>query len=772
MRSFDNWQVLFDGNGNPLYGRVTFYKLHTTELLSIYNEDGTVPLQNPMPTSQYGITDVQVFLQDKDYTIKLEKWTGRGAMMTVDDPNDEDWAEVRTFDNLYPAILVETPEGVVNSVEVSSINALRQVDVSAGSSFNYARVTGYYTMGDMPVQYYKLVEDSSPTVVDDGGSIIKPEHSTNKYWMLIPQENIDVRVFGIFPSVSAAEIESQTSDIHACFAYANKQGKDVYFPQVYDNTAFYFVEGGSHTISQKLVADRGVHIVAKPITTSSLNIREIQYYGSQLFYSGGTYGSMTVNCAVVRTSWKFNGWANWPGTVSKIIVDSLSSPFTFRNARVEFENVISNNTLTFENCEIFSNHQMNNCTVSFTNCGYVSDIWLDGSYTVTTLIGNKIELNEMSNANIYVDWKNKQNESDYGDLGEQNVSGKTLLNGAIAENGSFTNVTLAGNSELHNISGTIQLQSNSSDQNWIDCWITINGTSPTVHNFALRRGNVTGSSLIVTGNVYMTHVEDSISLDVRGGSIYMDGCSINSPVSHIGSPIVETIVNSIFNSRVSIRGGATNALVNATWANNIGKVERPIYLDRSNLNPVDLNHTYTYENNSGTFYPSKEVEWSESLIYTKPTVSDPYTISSNNSRIAIGYPAGEQENTCIFFVAYKMPTAEQQQQYSPPHGFNTKVKLFRVGTDSCRAIVTWEVISSTFSGSLWPRGIVGAEPITGQMRFVYDSNDDYRVYVLDVGEYASGGDNYWTFPIALWRYSASAEWTGLILTGKFLARKL
>jgi len=770
-RALDNWSTYYDRENNPLYGRIWFYKLHTTELQPIYNEDGTVPLQNPMPTSQYGITDVQVFLQDTDYTIKLEKWTGRGAMMTVDDPNDEDWAEVRTFDNLYPAILVDNPEGVVNSVELSSINALRQVDVSSGSSVNYAKVTGYYTMGDMPVQYYKLVEDSSPMIVDDGGSIIKPEHSTNKYWMLIPQENIDVRVFGIFPSVTASEIESQTSDIHACFAYANKQGKDVYFPQVYDTTAFYFVEGGSHTISQKMVVDRGVHIVAKPLTTSTLNIREIQYYGSQLFYSTGSYGMLTVNCPVVRTSWKCNGWANWPGSVQKFIVDTLDTSFSFSNARVEFENTVSNRHIAFNNCYIVSDHRMDSCSVEFTNCGYITDLWLTGTYTVSLLIGNIIELSEMSSANVYVNWKNKQNEANYGDLGEQTISNVALLSGAVAENAYFTNVNLMGSAELHNISGTVSISADSA-QNWIDCWLTITNAA-TVPSFALRRGKVSGAStMVVHGSVYLENVEQDIPLDVRGGNLTILNSSIDKPISHVGSPVVEKIMNCTFNSRISITGGATNAIVNSTWVNNFGNVDRPIYIDRSNLNPVDLAHTYRYENNSGTFYPSKEVEWSETLTYTKPTTADPYTISSTNGRFALGIPNGSEDFKNIFFATYKFADPTTQLQYAPPHGFATKVKLFRVGTDSCNAIVTWNVVSSMFNGSTWGRCLETVIPIVAQMRFVHDSNDDYHVYIREDGSFSQGGNNYYTYPFALWRLSAEADWTGLTITGKFLARKL
>jgi len=771
MRQFDNWNVYFV-QGKPFFGRFTFYKLHTTEKVEITDEEGT-PLDNPILSDTYGRTSQQVFLPDEDVTVKLETYIGNGDMndsMGHDIDNISAWAEAYTFDSLKNSLVLDISEGAVVGTLFATMNDLRLADYE---HCNYALLTGYYEAGDMPPQFYVLQEDV--TTPDNGGSVVRI--NSRYIWRMVPKESIDVRSFGVFPSDSINNLrETFQSQWQHCFNYANTMGLNVYAPKVYDSDSYYQVVGGNFNLNQIMHVDSGAHIVAKPNTTTTFNLKEIEYFGNELFLSNTTTpiitGMITVNVNTARTSWKSHSWANWPGTVSNFIVDTLDTSFSFTNARVEFEKTIENKVLSFTNCEITSNKRMKNCTASFTNCGYISDLWLDGTYTIGSLSGNIIELSEMSSANVYVNWKNKQNEANYGDLGEQTISNVALLSGAVAENAYFTNVNLMGSAELHNISGTVSISADSA-QNWIDCWLTITNAA-TVPSFALRRGKVSGASTMVVhfGGVYLENVEQDIPLDVRGGNLTILNSSIDKPISHVGSPVVEKIMNCTFNSRISITGGAPNTIVNSTWVNNFGNVDRPIYIDRSNLNPVDLAHTYRYENNSGTFYPSKEVEWSETLTYTKPTTADPYTISSTNGRFALGIPNGSADFKNIFFATYKFADPTTQLQYAPPHGFATKVKLFRVGTDSCNAIVTWNVVSSMFNGSTWGRCLETVIPIVAQMRFVHDSNDDYHVYIREDGSFSQGGNNYYTYPFALWRLSAEADWTGLTITGKFLARKL
>ena len=84
-RQFDNRNSWLDDKGQPLVGRVKFCKLHTTILDNFWDITGNVPIQNPMYTNQQGQLMQQVFLSDKDLTVRFEKYIGHGRMQ--DDEN-------------------------------------------------------------------------------------------------------------------------------------------------------------------------------------------------------------------------------------------------------------------------------------------------------------------------------------------------------------------------------------------------------------------------------------------------------------------------------------------------------------------------------------------------------------------------------------------------------------------------------------------------------------------------------------------------------------
>jgi hypothetical protein len=675
------------------------------------------------------MTDVQVFLQDADYTIKVEKWIGAGEY-TLDDPNVGDWEDIRTFDNLYPAMPFETPEGVANVVEVSTIADLRAVDVSG--SINYAKLLGYRELGDMPPQYYKLVNSPSATIQDDGGSIIRPEGSTSKVWMLIPQENIDVRVFGVFPTQAISIQSSDTSNIHNCFTYANNQGKDVYFPQYYTGSAYYWIEGGTHSIWQKMVVDKGVHIVAKPLTTSRLIIGEIQYYGDQLFISSGTYGQLTVDCDTVKTSWKCNGWATWPGTVKKFIVDKLNSAFTFENAIVEFVNDISGHDLTLRQCLITSDNHISNCTLTLENCDRVSDFWI---YTGVTLqlIGNVIKLNNFSSAQTYVEWKNIQGESDYGDLGEQTISNVILRDNAIVENAQLDNVGVHGNLELHNASGTIYTTSTDLNLNAVDCWLTITGQNSVAVGLQLRRGNLVANNLQVLSNLYLDNVTSFATLttlgataeirnsEIRGNVISTNIVLLNNDIyatvsqRDVNGVVTVNVVENRFrdNGYHSINPTTDNSIVNGKWIGNAGLgSSMPILLDRTKINPDEMAHTYTYSGNTGSMLSYKEARWDD-VVFMGPSYGsgDAQGSLGNKEPVAIRTMIGKDSSTVIAYMGYRGRMNRNDESGGGHTNINyylTQFAMFTVGIQNVGTLFLTGSLPSHLTDSMV---INGATPI-------------------------------------------------------------
>ena len=72
MRPFDIKESWLDLDGKPLAGRVSFCRLHTTDLEDIYGSQG-LPAENPVYTLvQTGQLSYQVFLKDHtDYTVRF-----------------------------------------------------------------------------------------------------------------------------------------------------------------------------------------------------------------------------------------------------------------------------------------------------------------------------------------------------------------------------------------------------------------------------------------------------------------------------------------------------------------------------------------------------------------------------------------------------------------------------------------------------------------------------------------------------------------------------
>lgn len=619
-RQLDNWIPYFDNDRKPLLGRLTFYKLHTTDKVTVTNEAGT-PIDNPIHTTNTGKTTQQVFLPNEDVTVLVEKFIGSGNM-SDNEENQSAWSQQYTFDNLKNEVFIEVGDEVVSAGQASTMEQFRQLDISA---VNYAVLRGYYELGDMPPVNYKLVTDA--TTADDGGSFIRVDSTHG--WMLIPERVIDCRVFGVFPAPDDQTIVAYNSQLRLCMTYANKLGLDVYMPQVFDTTGYYFIEGAVHTLGQKLYIDEGVKIVAKPGTNSTLSVGEIEYFGNSLFRSGGLLGQLTVSCPTVHSSWASPNWEEWPGSVSTMILDSFHLDvrhFVIKNCVVEIQKNITGMDLVFQNCTITGNKVIVSSTVTMTNCGYVSDRQIGDSSTIVALTGNQLRVSNFSSANVYIQWKNIQGESNYGDLGEQTVTGMTLRANAIAENAVFENVALSGDAELHNVSGSVSVNGTGYSLNIVDCWLALNGSDVVLDKVQWRRGsfsNLTSSiqvltqcelwdvevnTALVTNGVAVARFERcTINQAVTGQGIVCKDCHINANVttSDVEGSVNFNIDGCYFgqNGRHRVTSSRAGTQVVGTWTNNFSESVHPIVLDMTKLWANDASHSYTYTNNNGKFLP-------------------------------------------------------------------------------------------------------------------------------------------------------------------------
>lgn len=630
-RSLDNWQPWYDDQGAPFYGRMTFHKLHTTDLEEIYNYDATVALDNPILTSQYGITSQQVFLADVDYTIVMEKYIGPGPMV-VDDPDTTHWKQIRVFDNLAPSQQELTPGGDVANLIVAGTTkgSLPSIDGNPKNNL-YAMVTGYYKIGDMPAQYYKLEYNVDPGLVDDGGSMIRPSGSTNTVWRLIPQENIDCRAFGVFPTEAITTIESYSSQLRNCFTYANAIGKDVYMPRVYESTSYYWLDGGTYGLGQKLHIDAGAKIIGKPLTSSTMTIEEIECFGDNLFISEDKYGTLKINCPVVYSRWISPNINTWNGTIRKIILDgytSNESTLTIKNCEVDILKEVAFHNINFENCTITGNGWFSNCTLKFKNCGYISDKYVKSSCTVAELSGNFIRLENFSTANKYIEWKNIQGEHNYGSIGEQEVNAVVYADGVLEDGYGTLQITPVENGtlELHNFSGDLSGDLTNVSFNLVDCWVRLLNTSAThyVKKIEHRRGSLSCAyNVNLTNNSLFEDVNINANIISHGAKSIFKLCELIGQVEAFELDVLDCIVRNtittypesnsnvytfkiegntfIGNGHHSVNGvNAGGILTNCTWINNINETASQfVSLNRSVLDPDDTNHTYCYEGNTG-----------------------------------------------------------------------------------------------------------------------------------------------------------------------------
>lgn len=649
MRQLDNWIAYEDTEGNPFQGKFTFYKLSTSDKVVITDLNGT-PLSNPLLSDMYGRTETQVFLPDEDVTVVLHKWIGPGSM-DEHDTNDSHWTLVRSFDTLAPKAVLDIDGEAVNAVRVPTMEDLRELDFTG---INYVVLCGYYEMGDMPPANYQLVEGTG--VTDTGGDIIVVD--SNHFWKLIPDRVIDLRIFGAFPTNVYTQPGPRQSQISHCFRYANGIGHDVYMPQVYEGNNYYFFEGGSYGLTTRLIIDKDVKIVCKSNTTSVFTFREIQHpSATNIFSSNGGNGQIYINATEMHSSWFNPSWATFPGVIRKVILDTRYGAFTFKDCIVEVIQTQVNKNFTFQNCRIEADKKFSDCILTFENCGYVSDNWLHPNVTSTVnLSGNIIKLSNMTSANAYIDWKNKQLEYDYGDIGEQEVDA-IIHAGCVLENG-YGKLTLAtgstGNVELHNFSGTLYNFGASNSLNAIDCWLTFFANSSTVplDSVQLRRGSLSGYSttdpaltIQALTSFYAENTAINTPVKTLGATAEIKNCTINANITCTDIKLERDVINAgVYQQNVDreihpdvaycrfngpngkhyLSSTLPTTVVKGKWVHNDANGEmnfNPISIDLTNIYASDLAHIYQYEDNTGRFLPKyPKITFSQSKFWYVPEV--------------------------------------------------------------------------------------------------------------------------------------------------------
>lgn len=536
MRQLTAFASYFDNLGALLIGRARFYNMDGSpaEVFSINSQGQYATLGNIVFTNSSGQLTPQVFLGDHDYLVIFDKYVGGGTMS--EDVEEESWEEQGSAIDQYNTLGVVLEGGATRSV--NTIADLRETAPIGDNEV--VLLLGYNSVGDVEPIYYRWNKNS--TIQDNNGSFIKVNDIAQGRWYFVDcPEYLDVRHFGAFPMETIEENAVQRARIQLASIYAEGMGRGLYFPATY--TANYFDVSGLTLIG--VDSHPNARVFSKNLSGGNLSgIKNIYCVSAEDYF-----GEITLSGSTVKTSWGANSQSVRFSPTAKLVMDSeiLASGKTWTGIAVEIETYTSG--CTFDGCEIVSAGKIDSA-VTIQNCELKTS-WFSDDYNWSNLTSysNTIFLKNCKDAMTYVTLKNKQNENDYGDLDEGTISNVTLLAGCIAENAAFTNVTLAGNSELHNVSGNVLLTGVTSDHNWIDCWITITSTTTPIGSLQFRRGELKSSSALTilnSSNLTDVYVDSEFTCF---DDLKLDRCSIVKPVTGIR---LDAVRNDIF-STLSVR---------------------------------------------------------------------------------------------------------------------------------------------------------------------------------------------------------------------------
>lgn len=673
MRQLTAYASYCNNLGELLIGRARFCNLDGSPAQVFGIDNATqqvISLGSVVFTNSSGQLTPQVFLENHDYLIFFDKYIGDGTMAEDDDP--ESWEEQGSARDYYNTLGVELLSPSTRTIDTV---ADLHTSIPLGED-EIVLVYGYNSPGDKPPIFYQW--DPVSTAQDDGGSVIKVDSVATGRWVFQePPEKLDVRHFGAFPSSGSTENPEQRYAIQRAGIYAYTHGSGLYF-YADQFAAFYDISGLTiHDVDCKSSAR---------LYSVDPNIKSYIVGIEQIFLGGSGTGRIELIAPTVRASWE-NGYHYADLNPSeKLIVDAplYGVPRQWSGIIVEM-GVYCGPNMTFDNCEIVSRGVISG-NITLKNIDIKTEWFTDGySWTDLSMINCTVRLRNCKDATTYVTLKNKNSEADYGDLGEQTVTGVTLLAGCVAENAFFNNVTLKGSTELHNVTGTVIADPEDPlELTAVDCWLTfLNSSDFGMYGLSFYRGAITASvNILVTDQlaradsplvVSLKDVELNSRVRVDYAQLNLERCVVKQFIIHSGlTRIRENIVGNKFeNASLTITEiGEGNGRVFASWKNNeCSTVIAPIIIDRSKISQTESDHSYIYEGNSGTF-PSTAVN---KIVTLTVTESVDIAASFDNTVLRASSPAPNR----LRFVCR-----------SSGRGLDP-VNIFRVGTDPFSVHVRW-----------------------------------------------------------------------------------
>jgi hypothetical protein len=688
MRNFDTWDTYLDLSGKPLLGCVQFNVKDGTTVASIYDSDG-VALANPILTNINGRTSRQVFV-DSDVRAYCYKYVGQGRFSDVEEISI-DTSDTTKWSLQYT---VESQDGRIISIDsvspmaLSTMRSLRELDPSTVPSVDGLRIVtllGYYDGGDCaPVEY---IWDSGSTEDDDNGSVIKAYGTQVGRWKLVaPEEVVDSRHFGIFPQDSTLADVDHTTRIVQLVNYCNSKSLSPWFNGSLDYS--YFIYTALNVNSRNpIVVSRGTQFVDKANS---------QFYGdwdgNPLFVNGKT----AVSCKAIRTSWNFRDAI----TYDEVYIDSASTKNEFRDAYVTV--TVPTAGKTFIRCQIVSDGKLANNT--FHDCVLRASMFTDES--LAPIVDDDCTIQPLDFADRMDLWcvLRSQQHDPVIDVCMQTLDShctialdgvfikNALFNGFVHDatvslgleccRGSMT-INALGNYVLTVEDSELTATFNNTGEVGVGMQPAFNIRNSTLGfvnqlTYLLALGAVntafTGNAVLVNGDIAMDDCNVAVPMTLRG-KYTARHCAISSNVLHYTvNQIAEVeITHCDLSAYYSLTPSIAGTVVHGVWANNYSSVDSPILIDRTNVDPIDSHHVYTYSNNSGGFLP----------YTTKPAVHE-YTIHHSTQTGTLQPP------TDPYVLTQMVLGGSDDDENGTPEGYIwpwyhqpnfDRIQMFRIGVD-------------------------------------------------------------------------------------------
>ena len=596
-------EYLVNDSGKPLSapgGRAKFFLAGTSTPETVYSDidltedDALGPV---VYTNELGYLPAVWLKTDRLYKVVVEQ--------KITSSTTSRWAVLWEVDNVGYIDPHENETPGDYPLAVSSISALKAV---AHTAHDKAMVLGYFSPGDWGEPSIFLW-DASCTKSAEDGAYVRPndveEQEAGRWVQVFDGAVLDVRKFGALPDM--AENSDVTAKVVNAVHYSQDNGTRTRPLTVAFVAPGHYDFVGNFNFSQYHFTD---------ISDNSNTQYPIEWFiGNDVVFRNISENASTYTLSAYTEILADKELVNGRATLEvesggKIKVDPAwwgARDCVIEDCFVECRSVTTN-FKNFTHCVVQSNGMMGG-KVSLTDMGF-KESWLVENFDLgnLSLSGVNYGVRDCNSGDSYIAIKNSQNDPDYGDCGGAYLTNASMLAGDVTLSNASGSIVISdsGSTELSlkNFNGTINTPETPSAT---PPKITANGCDITFRgggDFKSLKANdsyTRGSKVTVSGSTLIDNCNTYNEFDITGGFAAYK-CSINRNILHTMDRVLNvTIVGCDMIASYTMAGQSPNTVVRAVISNNVGIVSNPIVINRTNIDPVDSHHVYTYSNNSGTF---------------------------------------------------------------------------------------------------------------------------------------------------------------------------